>query len=641
LPAELAENDMSKKVEITDASNWVRRLYASGSSYQWARETLMNSLEAKAKRVEFALEWQGVEKLGVYRRIIMDNGKGMDADELLAFFSTLGLGDKKIGGLHDNFGIGAKISLLPWNPSGLVVISYKHGVGSMIWIRHDRDTGNYELVDWENERGRKVSVIDPHEYEWPDDEVDFSALKPDWIGMHGTIILLMGSEVHPDTIYGDVDRGEEAQGATLTRFLNGRFWTFGDAEEVRVVEMKSAKKNQWPESEDKVVDANRPQRRQIFGAAYYLDPKATRDGKLEASGALDVSNGRVRVHWYLWSEKQEKLTSKARVSGYVGYKYKDEVYQGSADRHAFRSFGIIEKAVQSRVTLIVEPKAYEDTNGRWGVFPDSSRGRLVFTGGGEAGVDMPRGEWANEFASNLPQPIYDAIAASRKDNPGTIRSDEYRKRLQDKFGNRWRHPVLVKPSKGYKGPPKSAIASTATANQANPLNITTRGPGGGSLTGNRRSRPPVHARPILKHGAGNLTGEEQSAPVDVPQYDWCGKEDYDQEWHLATWSRERATVFLNRDAKLIQDTITYYQDQYPEQYAEEIVEIVKDVFGEVACCKVAHAQQLAYVMSESEIDENYLTDEALTIALMGLISEETIIAQRLGKLGRKKVAVVS
>mgnify|MGYP001607592160 FL=1 len=113
---------MGKKVEITGGSTWVRRLFAGCGNYQWARETLKNALEAEATRVEFALEWQGVESLGVYRRIIMDDGIGMDGAELLKFFSTLGEGAKRIGGLHDNFGVGAKISLLPWNPDGIVVV---------------------------------------------------------------------------------------------------------------------------------------------------------------------------------------------------------------------------------------------------------------------------------------------------------------------------------------------------------------------------------------------------------------------------------------------------------------------------------------------------------------------------------------
>lgn len=58
---------------------------------------------------------------------MVDNGCGMTAEELLKFFSTLGEGAKKMGGVHDNFGVGAKIASLPWNPEGVVVISHKAG----------------------------------------------------------------------------------------------------------------------------------------------------------------------------------------------------------------------------------------------------------------------------------------------------------------------------------------------------------------------------------------------------------------------------------------------------------------------------------------------------------------------------------
>jgi hypothetical protein len=37
------------------------------------------------------------------------------------------------------------------------------------------------------------------------------------------------------------------------------------------------------------------------------------------------------------------------------------------------------------------------------------------------------------------------------------------------------------------------------------------------------------------------------------------------------------------------------------------------------------------------LDLEYRSEQALTIALMGLMAEESLIAQRLGKLGRKKV----
>src|SRR5260370_36060415 len=148
------------KLQITGASVFVNRMFEACGPYQWAREFLKNSREANATKVEFGIEWQAVEKRGIYRRTVMDNGIGMDRDELLRFFSTLGEGAKKIGGIHENFGVGAKIASLPWNPEGVVIISYKDGKGSMIQIELDPDTADYQLIEYQSERGTSY-VINP------------------------------------------------------------------------------------------------------------------------------------------------------------------------------------------------------------------------------------------------------------------------------------------------------------------------------------------------------------------------------------------------------------------------------------------------------------------------------------------------
>lgn len=44
------------------------------------------------------------------------------------------------------------------------------------------------------------------------------------------------------------------------------------------------------------------------------------------------------------------------------------------------------------------------------------------------------------------------------------------------------------------------------------------------------------------------------------------------------------------------------------------------------------------VRDEQDLDERYRSDESLTVSLMGLLAEESLIGQRLGKLGRKKTA---
>jgi hypothetical protein len=53
---------------------------------------------------------------------------------------------------------------------------------------------------------------------------------------------------------------------------------------------------------------------------------------------------------------------------------------------------------------------------------------------------------------------------------------------------------------------------------------------------------------------------------------------------------------------------------------------------------LTNSQKLAKDVNEHDLDEIYRSEAALTIALMGLLAEESLIAQRLGKLGRKKTA---
>jgi hypothetical protein len=84
------------KLGIVGASNFVNRMFEACGKYQWAREFLKNAQEAGAQAVEFGIEWQAVEKLGTYRRTVVDDGLGMDSQELLRFFSTLGEGAKQI-----------------------------------------------------------------------------------------------------------------------------------------------------------------------------------------------------------------------------------------------------------------------------------------------------------------------------------------------------------------------------------------------------------------------------------------------------------------------------------------------------------------------------------------------------------------
>lgn len=621
------------KLDITGASNFVNRMFEACGPFQWAREFLKNAQEAGATRVEFGIEWDAVRKQGVYRRTIADNGCGMSRDEIVRFFSKLGEGGKPIGGVHENFGVGAKIASLPWNPEGVVILSWKEGNGSMIWIRLDPDSGDYELADFAVD-GDMTVVLDPDVIPWTaEDEqaLDWSRIKPDWIGERGTVVILLGSEGHPDTVLGNPD-AKESDLKGLSLYLNTRFWDLSEME-VHVVELSTAQKNQWPSGVDDDESGGRYQRRRALGARYYLtEVGGDTSGSLKAADVLYLDEERVLAEWYLWDGDRPHIGPYAKKGGYVAVRYKDELFHLSSGKVQFRWFGIIENQVQQRTTIILEPRHFTQgapTGGKWGVHPDQSRNRLLFSGNGVKGDDVPLSDWGMQFAEVMPEPIREAILAARGDLSADIEDEDIRRRLQDKFGDRWTTRRLVVNTKNNGGEDAEEIDDEDDVRREY----------NGPSTNQRRTRRNRTIRVPLAKPGGDDNGTYKEVPVDVPRIGFNRSDAFEKPWHLALWAPNDPagpTVYINVDAGILQDVVEYHQERYPEIYHEEVAKIVRRVFGEVAACKVAHSQKLTKEVSEQDLDKLYRSEEALTVALMGIIAEESLIAQRLGRLGPKK-----
>lgn len=624
------------KIDIVGASNFVNRMFQACGRFQWARELLTNSLEANASRVEFGIEWQAASKLGAYRRVVMDNGDGMDGTELRRFFSKLGEGGKPIGGVHENFGVGAKIATLPWNPAGVVVVSYKGGKASMIWICLDTETGDYELTEFEVGDARQC-VIDPDEMDWADDDVDWSALRPDWIEDNGTIVVLLGSENHTDTVLGNPD-AKEADLKGLSQYLNSRFWDLSRANVV-VAELTNQFKSNWP------VQPGDPHRkvnnRQIKGARYHVEVVEKTDkngkvvGKMKSSGELTLDDERVGVSWFLWEGERPGIHPYAQKKGYIAIRYKDELFELTNSKPHFRWFGIIESEVQSNLTLILEPQWLERGAAQWGIHPDQSRNRVIFTGNGEQGVSIPLDDWGQEFSELLPDEILEAIRDARGGQSGGIEDDEYRKRLQGQFGDRWK---IKKRFASSNAGTSSGEDDEAAVDRPTPPERNEPPSGVEPRPGRKRKRVVKLRR---KNPEGSEGAEvELDAPVDVPRYQLSPSEDFEEDWHLAMWAATDPagpTVHINKDSPILQEAVEFHQEQYADHLAEEVAETVRRTIGEVAACKVAHAAKLANKISVEDLDSKYRNEAALTVALMGLIAEEALIKRRLAaKLGRKR-----
>jgi hypothetical protein len=260
--------------------------------------------------------------------------------------------------------------------------------------------------------------------------------------------------------------------------------------------------------------------------------------------------------------------------------------------------------------------------------------RLIFTGNGEKGVALPLADWGYEFADQMPEEIRAAIKKVRGEGPGSLEDEEYRRRLQDKFGDRWRVKQIVEAK--TSNPNNQPISLTSESVRADDTDVT-------KVRTPRKRRRPRAVHVIRFRTTDGATGEgvEREIAVDVPKFRFVSKDEFDHPWHLALWAPndpDGPTVLLNEESPFLIEAIRYHQEQYPEIYASEVDKIVRTTYGEVAVCKVAHSQKLIAQIAEEELDATYRSEASLTVSLMGLLAEESLIAQRLGKLGRKKTA---
>lgn len=632
-------------MKTAGTQNFIERTYRESGVYQWVREAWKNAEEAGATRIEYGIEWQAVESRGVYRRLIADNGRGMNAEELQAFFNTFGGGGKPIGGEHENFGVGSKTSLLPWNHHGVVVISWVDGDPSMIWVQRNPETGEYGLrvLSAEDPATGEISLEAVYEpFDDPDHGCDWALVKPDFIEEHGTVMVLLGSNPQEDTVLGDPSR-EEDEIKGISAYLNKRVWQVGEGVEFAVDELRTIERSAWPRSADEAhspapkggVD-RRTNNRTIRGAKYFIEypDRVFKQGRLSAKGTTALSDG-TEIDWYLWSKDRPAVHSYAALNGYVAALYKNELYDVMSHMATYRSFGISEKAVRERVWLVIRPPQFSEVAQR-GVYPRTDRNSLLIRGGPRAGEPLPYSEWAAEFAENMPDEIREAVRAARVGQEGTLADDSWRERLAERFGARWRILKLRLFTRGrYATSPGQPGETSAKA-------TTRKKPEGkGGTSGNRDGGP--HGELTLGGAAGTLPAQKVKVGGGVPTYRPVRAADV-EEGMLAAWvpndpTNPEGVVLLNTEHPVIENLIQYWQSKYPDQHAEAIANDVVEVYGQIAVAKIAHSEHLKGILPSKTVENELRSSGALTMALLGLVAEEAVIATRVGgKYGRSRTS---
>jgi hypothetical protein len=618
---------------------------------QWLRETFRNADEAQAQNVHYGIEWQGVESQGVYRRYIADDGIGMDEPDLESFMLTYGGGGKPIGTEHENFGIGAKVALLPWNPAGLLVISYKAGQGYTMLMRGDeREYGAFpwEVLD-EDDQLLQAAVVDPEGAPLPDfgiaDAGSIWRQVPFWADSddppeHGTIFLLLGPEHDYDTILGDPNRPEEATTYTQALYLNSRLWTIREDQQVTIDIPIGPDKTTWAKLNPGQISGGPGTggftRRTITGAFAHIE----RGGRTPAIRGEIQLDEETTAHWWLRDEAPERrLNPYGPRSGFISVLYKDELYDVARAEDAkwrYRQFGIPAAEVMSRTFIVIKPPI----EGPDGIYPTGGRDRLLRTGA----RDLPFTNWGATFHEQLPPKIAQAIEEAM---PKEIMADSsWKEKFAERFWDRL-HDLRLR-IRGDGTTPAGAPSQTAPRVTA---------PDDGDGTTPAKPRLPRLARPkdrtpthVVTDVRGRRKARQTEMESSIPSWLPVPADEFDREFTLASWDAERANedgsrgcVYLNKEHPavnaLVEEMARDYSVTRDDVASWKQVEgLVWETLGQSLVAKVVHAQSvLRKDVERTTLRREYLSDVALTTAGLGMIWEQAALQPKLGGvLGRRK-----
>jgi hypothetical protein len=619
---------------------------------QWLRETYRNADEAGASNIHYGIEWQGVEIEGVYRRYIADDGMGMDEEDLTTFMLTYGGGGKPIGTEHENFGIGAKVTLLPWNPAGLLIISYKNGNGYAMLMRgEERDYGAFPwtAVDEDGEEVQ-AAVIDPDggalgEFGIADIGSIWSQV-PFWAGRDeppesGTIFVLLGPAADYDTILGDPARPAEATTYMSALFLNSRLWRLREGQRLTVDVPVSPDKNTWARKSPGQIEGGPGTggftRRAITGAEAHID----RNGRIPVTcGKVVLDEDGTTAHWWLRDEAPERRPNAYGPRlGFVSVLYNNELYdiaRSEDSKWRYRQFGIPAAEVMARTFIVLTPPV----DGPNGIYPTGGRDRLLRSGG----RDLPFTQWGSRFHENLPSEIAKAIEAAM---PKEIVADSaWKERFAERFWDRLHSSRLRLRSGGdaHAGDPTQTAPRVALA-----ASVSTRPGGARKLPRLASPRDRTQSR-VVSDRPGRRSARRTEMEASIPSWLPVAASELDKPYTLAAWDPELANpdgshgcVYLNREHPALIALVEEMARDYSVPKDDvgswgQVERAVWETVGQSLVAKVVHVQSvLRRDVERTTLRNEYLSDVALTTAGLGMIWEQQALQPKLGGiLGRRK-----
>ena len=583
------------------------RLGKDCSPLQFLRELTQNSLEAIAETPEgrgeviWDVDWNRWELTDgkVYKLSCIDTGLGMTGEEMMQYINMLS-SSTHVQSHEANYGVGAKVAAATRNHAGLIYLSWRDGVGSMIHLWRDPATGQYGLRQFRHNDGSFSHWVQVED-----------SIKPAQIDDHGTMVILLGNDMDEDTM--DAPKEAASPSRWVARYLNTRYFTFPEN-----ITVKAREGWEYPRSN---TDTN--VLRTLTGQKGYLDKHASSSGIVELESA--------RAHW--WVLKDEKaLTQNSGFiasSGHMAAMYQNELYElvtGRAGTARLQLFGVI--FGYNRVVVYVEPR----NGGEHDLVSNTARTHLLMDG--EA---LPWADWAAEFREKMPQEISDLMEeVTAGSTSGSHRQSikERLKQIRDLFRisryRRSRTGDLNVAEERAGGTPRETGATTSRD-----------GSGGGGGRGGRAG--DIYALFAVDDGD---PGEEVLSDTD-PDTLWVSVEDGtrtppDLEDRAAKYLAEENVILINGDFRGFTDMVDRWFERYSDAPgARQAVEDTVHEWFEQALVETVLGVQALSGSQEWSVEDirRASSEEALTAAVMQRYhidnSIKRVLGARLGSLKEK------
>lgn len=431
------KHDLLKDSNLTQT---IERGFAECHPLQFVRELLQNSIEAGAKKVRIVYEKQAYKIKGINRAVFMDDGVGMASPDLMKKYAQFNSSGKIVGTMHDNFGIGAKISLLPFNQYGLVFMSWdkENPEGNMIWLCKNT-SGKYgakyfPVESWDDEEQEEyidyLSCIHPHECK--EEGIDWGQVLNDCKKLlrsdHGTAVILCGNHSIDNTgHYTGYDFNTNAL-QQWNNFITQRF--------------VNVPLDLW-------IYINHSQTRDIRTTLRTNGLIGNYEGSYQTF-MIPIQNGRVTLYLKQELKENQRKTRGARACFTSGFVYKNEVYYTTYGNQFAGSWGVgASREIAKRLIILVEFNAFDGKQA--GIIPSQSRSNLIWKDVNHPAnekeaykqtIKFQMDEAKRQVRDNLPQELVELIRENTPESD-SVKAEDVLKEYGDLF-----KPTRIRRQKG-------------------------------------------------------------------------------------------------------------------------------------------------------------------------------------------------